>query len=531
NPDYMPAYQSLLPLQPDNWEAWWQLGNLHAKQGEDGSAIVAYQRVIELKPDYMPAHQKLVSLQPDNWEAWWQLGNLHTKLEQAQDAIVSYNQVLQLHPEAVQAYQELLKLQPDNWEAWWCLGNIYAQQNQWEEAIVAYRNTILLNPECYDCYSKLGDLLVEKGQVVHAIQFYQQAISINPEQAQIYFQLGKALVQQKTFDQAIENYEQAIKINPDLLVEGISNVASALRQNDEFEKAVYYCEEFLKIYPKSTEGYVTLAHSLLVQGKLNEAFNNYYQANQIKFAEVKARGKIPSIMFNTLPKSGSAYVFSTLSKGLQLPAIRVSSSTFPDDVISIEQLNGFALKTVISQEHFPASLVNLNLLKAFVDRLIVNVRDLRQGLLSVVHHFRRDKAQNPLGLLISPSFLPEKYFFMSLSEQISWQIEKGYLPAAIKWIEGWLDAEEDSSFYPKILFTKHEDLATNPEAYFESILKFYEIDNARFTFPEKPKFDSHTHQRKGSIDEWRTVFTAEQAEEASGLIPERLIKRFGWPRS
>ncbi|TAG92007.1 MAG: tetratricopeptide repeat protein [Oscillatoriales cyanobacterium] len=62
----------MISLQPDNWEAWWQLGNLHAKQGEDGSAITAYQNVIELNPGKAAeAYQKWLQLQPDNWEIWW----------------------------------------------------------------------------------------------------------------------------------------------------------------------------------------------------------------------------------------------------------------------------------------------------------------------------------------------------------------------------------------------------------------------------------------------------------------------------
>jgi hypothetical protein len=162
----------------------------------------------------------------------------------------------------------------------------------------------------------------------------------------------------------------------------------------------------------------------------------------------------------------------------------------------------------------------------------VNVRDPRQALLSWVDHLNRTQqsrdAPTQEELFFKLKYCPQDYFSKSITEQINHEIESGFLPKAIKWIEGWLDAEENPSFYPKILFTQQEELVTNPKALFESILKFYEIETTKFTFPEPPKFLEGTHYRKGRTDEWREVFTPEQIEKASSLMPARLLDRFGW---
>jgi len=135
-------------------------------------------------------------------------------------------------------------------------------------------------------------------------------------------------------------------------------------------------------------------------------------------------------------------------------------------------------------------------------------------------------------LLLAPGLFCENFFSMTFHDQIDWQIEKGYLPEAIKFIEDWLRANTLSYFPTKILFTKYEDLVANPVELFNTILDFYGIDKSNFAYPDHPEKEKNSlllNYRKGMIDEWREVFTPEQAERASSMIPHRLLDRFGWP--
>ena len=210
--------------------------------------------------------------------------------------------------------------------------------------------------------------------------------------------------------------------------------------------------------------------------------------------------------------------------------ILTSDGIFPDNFLHTlgPEIEKFDAPYIVVR-HTTANQYNLIALSRIVDRLIVNVRDPRQALLSFVHHRNRSKL-NIAGVaefVIWPNS-NKNYYSVSFQEQIDSEIESGFLPLAIKWIEGWIDASENQSFYPRILFTKHEDLATNPQAFFESILDFYDLDKSKFKFPDPPEFKEGTHNRKGSIDEWREVFTEEQIEKASSMIPKRILERFGW---
>jgi tetratricopeptide (TPR) repeat protein len=524
-------------IQPEHWELFYQLGNLYLQRNQPEEARVAYNRAIQINNDALEVYQSLLQLQPDNWQLWLQLGNLHLKQKHTEKARVAYLQVIKLNPDSVKAYENLLQIEPENSEIWCELANLYVRQNQPQQAKEAYLRVTKLNPNFYEAYNNLGKLLIEEGKLVEATAIFQQAIAINPKLAEAYYNLGNVRFQLSQFDLAIQSYEQASEIQPDL-AEALLKLVPSLRINNELDKATYCCQRVIEINPNSVEGHFQLANLLIMQGKHDEALRRYYHSNKIKFNEARAQGEIGTICLCSLPKSGTVYIAQALQNGLNIPG----SPTDLVECVAIGLLDYYwkikspeiytkPVSCVITVHTNPHEWNQFTTVR-IVDRLLVNVRDPRQALVSWVDHLNRTQQsrdappQEELFFKLKSS--PPDYFSKSITEQINHEIESGFLPKAIKWIEGWLDAEENPSFYPKILFTQQEELVTNPKALFDSILKFYEIETTKFTFPEPPKFLEGTHYRKGRTDEWREVFTPEQIEKASSLMPARLLDRFGW---
>jgi hypothetical protein len=281
----------------------------------------------------------------------------------------------------------------------------------------------------------------------------------------------------------------------------------------------------LEIDHNSAAAYTYLGKVFILYGNRDEAINCLYKSNKIKSTKLIESGKIPGILLNTLPKSGSIYILESLYKGLNINWMPISAGS---EIIKRIEIGILASGMNVTQEHLLANSRNLCLINEVLDKLVVHVRDPRQATLSWVHHLIKTTRETKDVISLLP-VIPTvaNYFSLSLTEQISWQIESGYLPLAISFIEGWLDAEAEPSFYPEILFTKYENLATEPRSFFESILNFYKIEQFPFTFPEPPQ-EGKLHYRKGRADEWREVFTPEQAEKASSMMPKRLCDRFGW---
>jgi hypothetical protein len=110
-----------------------------------------------------------------------------------------------------------------------------------------------------------------------------------------------------------------------------------------------------------------------------------------------------------------------------------------------------------------------------------------------------------------------------MKDKIDVHIEH-YLPMQIEWIQGWIRAEKSIN----IKFTEFKELKDNPLALIQSILKFYDIDVPDDTIVLPETSENENHFRKGMVNEWQEIYTAEQITKASSLIPDELKKRFCW---
>ena len=247
--------------------------------------------------------------------------------------------------------------------------------------------------------------------------------------------------------------------------------------------------------------------------------------------------EMPAILWNTLPKSGSIYIWDALSTGLGMPKMRVSGGwTFGDTAVP-ELMAVLARGGVITQEHLDASWQNRLAVGHYLDKMVVHIRDPRSSALEWAHHLLTRKADNPEGLWRARErYCPDDFFSMTFAEQVEVQV-RNYLPDAIQWIEGWLDASEDPSFRTEILFTLYRDMVGDEDAFFARVLDFYGIDESQFNYKpfrpsphENPMFEGELHFRNARVDEWRDSFTPYQIEAAAEMMPERLLKRFEWPR-
>ncbi|MEG4283603.1 tetratricopeptide repeat protein [Microcoleus sp. A006_D1] len=533
NPESVEAYQSLVQLQPDRWEIRWQLGNVLVKIGQTEEAIAAYQRAIELNPESVEAYQSLVQLQPDHWEIWWQLGNVLVKIGQTEEAIAAYQRVIELNP----VCDKLTDLPADNWDLWWQLGQKLEQQGEIERAIDIYQKIILnLNAKAESNF-QMGRSLAQNDRLEQAVHRYEEAISINPIWVKISAHLGNIFAGKKKYSQAIQSYERVIEIQPENQ-EALYQLVVLHRNNNNLEKAMIHSQRLIEINPNSPQYLFMIGNLSLTKGKRDEAMSYYHKASQIKCSKIKTTDKLMPILISSIPKSGTVYIEDSLRKGLKISSMRELKfiRTGASGAMDIHLELGFPeiyYSDVygILVDHLNASEWNLLAINVMVDRLLVNVRDPRQGLISWISHFNRYSKIVAHQVELSRNFkYSEHYLRENQKEEIDYQIEHGFLPYTIKWIEGWLDAQENSLFKPKILFTKFEDLATNPNVFFKSILDFYGIEESKFTYPKPVEFKQGTHYRKGSVNEWQEVFTPEQKQKASSIIPKKILERFGWPQ-
>jgi len=239
--------------------------------------------------------------------------------------------------------------------------------------------------------------------------------------------------------------------------------------------------------------------------------------------EIDRPADLPSILLVAPPKTGGAYIMTVLQRGLRLQRRWVTPGFFSPDVI-----NGWRLDTFfksggcVAFHHTDASEINIWMLRQTSLKLLINVRDLRQCLISSIHYTLRHLPR-PYSVL-HPAEPPEAYGDWPFAAKLDWHIEN-QLPLYVDWITQWLRVVDAGILRAHI--SRYEDMVADQPAFFGAILDFYEIDRARFQFPTVD-LDEKVNFRRGSIDEWRDVFSNAQKRRARQMIPERLMLRFGW---
>ena len=92
---------------------------------------------------------------------------------------------------------------------------------------------------------------------------------------------------------------------------------------------------------------------------------------------------IPGILLNTLPKSGSVYIWNALCTGLGIPemGVRISGGWYPRKLPVDQLIASLSRGGVVCQDHLDASWQTRLLLSQQLDRMILHVRDPRSSAL------------------------------------------------------------------------------------------------------------------------------------------------------
>ena len=234
----------------------------------------------------------------------------------------------------------------------------------------------------------------------------------------------------------------------------------------------------------------------------------------------------PSIITASLPKSGTVYLSNLMREGLRYAAEMVSHGYFPVDLIDWKKLVEHRAGAVVSS-HLDPSPTNLKFLAHFQPRIHVHIRDPRQAALSMAHHLAKYQREKYVGYDIQTEPAPPPEFHeWPLAGQIDWMLAE-YLPNCVTWIGDWLAILDSGVRGIDILLTTYEEMLADERGLIQRILAFFGVPESAYTWPTVPKTMA-AHFRQGTPDEWRHVFTPEQQERATALVPSEWRERFLW---
>ena len=184
------------------------VASLVAAQQTDQAETEYYARGMRaiqlgLYDEAINAFQQVLQLNPQNPEAYCELGAAYRLKENTDDALQAYLYALEL-PASL----------PTHGVAHLCLARIYHSQGRFADAENHGQHAIHLLPKNAEPFFRLADTYVQRGKLAMAERVYRQALALDANLAPVYQGLGKIAFLQDRLEEAVQHYRKALTIAP-----------------------------------------------------------------------------------------------------------------------------------------------------------------------------------------------------------------------------------------------------------------------------------------------------------------------------
>lgn len=151
---------------------------------------------------------------------------------------------------AIQAYEKVIELDPMFIEAYNNLGVLYLEMGLYDKALEVFQRAIQINPQYEKILNNLGTLLLLRERYQESKEAFQKALVINPNNIESHINLGILFKKQGQVDQAIESYQKALSLNP-LHGEAHYNMGLLYEQVGDMEMAINHFQKFVQMASKT----------------------------------------------------------------------------------------------------------------------------------------------------------------------------------------------------------------------------------------------------------------------------------------
>ncbi len=180
------CFREALRINPNHFEARYNLGNALKDLREPAQAELCYRQVLRINPTHADTHNNL--------------GNVLRQSGRLDEAIECFRKALNINFQLAAAHNNL--------------GLARKDQERLEEAVACFRQALVLDPNRADVHSNLANTLNDLGQLAATEECHRQALGLNPNHPDLQNNLGRALFEQGRYDQAEECFKKALSINP-----------------------------------------------------------------------------------------------------------------------------------------------------------------------------------------------------------------------------------------------------------------------------------------------------------------------------
>lgn len=286
-----PLLQKVVSANPNNYQAWFDLGFVYHAMEKTDDSIAAYRKSVAAKADVFESNLNLglslaTTRQPDA-EVYLRAA---TKLKPTAHvdegkfrAWLSLAHVIEASKpdEAIEAYHQAALLQPKDIEPHLSAGPLLEKQNRFADAEQEYKQVLILDPKSSDAMTGLVNLYMRGQRFPEAAKFLRELLALHPDDASAHMQLGRMLAAAGKNDDAIAELQSGLKLAPGDA--GLQrDLADLYATTGKYDQAQVMYRFLLAANPDDADLHEGLGKAFIKQHKFPEAEKEFLAAVKLK---------------------------------------------------------------------------------------------------------------------------------------------------------------------------------------------------------------------------------------------------------
>jgi Flp pilus assembly protein TadD len=286
-----PLLRKALEKDPNNFQAWFDLGFILNRLARADESIAAYRKSVAAKPDVFESNLNLGlmlarSKNPEAEQFLLAATTLkptdHVEEAQASAWLALAHLVENQKPiDALQDYRKASELTPKDSEPHLSAGLLDERQKAFSDAENEYKQALALDPRSSEAAIGLTNIYMKSNRLADAEPLLRKLAAERPDDAGIHLQLGRVLDAENKKDDAIVELQQGLKLSPadaDAQQE-IALLYANAGKNDLAEVAY---RALVAAQPNDPDVRRGLGKALLLQKKFPEAQQEFLIALRLK---------------------------------------------------------------------------------------------------------------------------------------------------------------------------------------------------------------------------------------------------------
>ncbi len=216
-------------------------------------------------------YKKALDINPNSWEAYYDIALCKGKLGNDTGAINAYTSAAKINPN-------------DNVNIYINRGNHYITIKDYQGAIADFKKAIELNPSNEELYISMGASYRSFGNAEEAIKSFSQAIKVNPKSIAAFSERGYTYLVSKKYQEAINDFNEGLTIyNKDAIM--LNNRAFSKFNLKDFDGAFEDINNSISLDPKSSYAYKVRGEIFLEKKDKLSACNDFNKALELGYTK------------------------------------------------------------------------------------------------------------------------------------------------------------------------------------------------------------------------------------------------------